>query len=342
MALSRGWRAARRGMRRGARTPWPGRDLVILLALVLALGMSAGVRRCAAQPARDASDATAPAADGADGTAPDGQDAATGVTTSLTAEADGGTLVLSGNVGSRTADDLSAIIQELNALHDEGIQAGVAVTSLDGSITLTYQQDQSFYAASTIKAPYVCAVLEEDLPAGTASLASLRDPMSSVLLYSDNDSYKQLRDSYGDDVFLAWLQQHDISAGTYGSQADYARDHYPFSTPEQLTQMWQAIWAFVSSDAEGAAYMKDLLARREESPIADALGSQTETYSKAGWYPETDGSDAAPASNDAGIVIHGGGSTSYVISVMSTAPSELGKLKGLISAIDHLMDAEGA
>ena len=308
--------------------------------------MSATVRRCSAQPAGDGTDAVTPVDGTADGTAPDDQgaapDAAPGAPTSLTAEADGGALVLSGDVGSRTADDLSAIVQELDALHDEGIQAGVAVTSLDGSITLTYQRDQSFYAASTIKAPYACAVLEEGLPAGTASLASLRDLLSSMLLYSDNGSYKQMRDSYGDDMFLTWLQQHDVSAGTYGSLSDYAHDHYPFSTPEQLTQMWQAIWAFASSDAQGASYLRDLLARREESPIADALGSQTETYSKAGWYPQTDSSDAAPASNDAGVVIHGSDSTSYVISVMSTAPSELDRLEGLISAIDHLMSADGA
>lgn len=312
----------------------------MLLALILVLGVGTGIRRCSAQPAGGGTDAVTSPDGTTDSAASDGQGSA-GDTT-LTAEADGGTLTLSGNVGSRTADELSAVVQELDALHDEGIQAGVTVTSLDGSVTLTYQQDQSFYAASTIKAPYICAVLEEGIPSGTASLASLRDPMSSALLYSDNDSYKQLRDSYGDDVFLTWLQQHCISAGTYASLSDYARDHYPFSTPEQLAQMWQAIWTFMSSDAEGASYLKDLLARREESPITDALGSQTETYSKAGWYPETDDSGAAPASNDAGVVIHGSNSTSYVISVMSTAPSELDRLKGLISAIDHLMNAGGA
>lgn len=328
------------------RMPWPERALVFLVTLVLALGVGAGVRRCLAQPTDYGPDVITPTDSVTDGTTPDDQgaatDAASNAPTSLTAEADGGALVLSGDVGNRTVDDLSAVVQELDALQDGGIQAGVAVTSLDGSITLTYQQDQSFYAASTIKAPYVCAVLEEDLPAGTTSLASLRDAMSSMLLYSDNDSYRQLRDSYGDDVFLTWLQRHDVTAGTYGSLSDYARDHYPFSTPEQLTQMWQAVWAFVSGDAQGASYLKDLLARREESPIANALGPQTETYSKAGWYPETDGSDAAPASNDAGVVIHGSASTSYVISVMSTAPSELDRLEGLISAIDHLMDADGA
>lgn len=332
-------------MWRGALAPWLDRALVIPLALILALGVSVTVRRCSAQPTSDGPGTTTPTGNAVGGTAPDGRgdatDAGPNAATSLTAEADGGTVVLTGDVGSHTADDLSAIVQELDALHDGGIQAGVTVTSLDGSITLTYQQDQSFYAASTIKAPYACAVLEEGLPAGTVSLTSLRDPVSSALLYSDNESYKQLRDSYGDDVFLTWLQRHDVSMGTYGSLSDYARDHYPFSTPEQLTQMWRAIWAFVSSDAQGASYLKDLLARREESPIADALGPQTETYSKAGWYPETDGSDAAPASNDAGVVIHGSDSTSYVISVMSTAPSELDKLKGLISAIDHLMNAGG-
>lgn len=260
-------------------------------------------------------------------------------------DVDSFTLAATSTSGGLTESDLDGVAQALRDLGQKGIHPAISLETFDGSLTVSYNENTSYYTASSIKALYVTALMEKKVDTGSVSYANIQAPVEAAIIYSDNASYEKLRSSYGSEVLSQWMRDHDVPAGVYESVEDYAETGYPRSTSAQLLAAWKAIYAYTSSGKGKGATLADLLTRREKSPIREALATEdgagdVMTMSKAGWYPLTDGQQVNPATNDAGVVIREGNDRgSYTLAVMSDADADLDALEPLVKSLDRLVCA---
>ncbi len=95
--------------------------------------------------------------------------------------------------GSQAYADFAAAV---GTIEDSGHQVSVVVVRPDGSEVFSYHADQTYYSASSIKAPFVAALYETQVEAGSVSLDSVDGLASAAVVNSDNDCYDSLRRSY--------------------------------------------------------------------------------------------------------------------------------------------------
>ncbi len=240
-----------------------------------------------------------------------------------------------GHPRPQTIACMSAVQEEISLLEAHGVDVGFSLRDLDGHEVVAYQANKDFYTASSIKGPYVTSLLERGVDGGDLPLGDVASRVRSIILYSDNDAYESLVDQYGAEDFAGWLEEAGVGTGVYDDLDAYVGTKYPRSTPSQLADEWEGIHAYLGHGTEASELLASLSEERETSPIRDALGSDTRSWSKAGWYPTRESDRVTPAANDAGIVLHQDGS-GYVLAVMSTSPADLDALEGLIRALDEL------
>jgi beta-lactamase class A len=252
-----------------------------------------------------------------------------------------GTLEVTGIARDGSAQEVANLESAISGFEGNGWSLGIYLEDLDGETRVSYNAESSFYTASSIKGPYVCALLQELVDTGQVSWEDVSDRVTRTIVDSDNDAYASLVEQYGQDFFVSWLDEHDVSFGPYETRQQYIAWKYPHSTPHQLAEEWEAVYAYLSSGDGHSSDLAGLFQARTTSPIADALGDRYVTWSKAGWYPKDESAIFGKAANDAGVVLvpasQGG---PYIVVVMSTAPAELDQLEPVISALDTLDAAE--
>lgn len=207
-------------------------------------------------------------------------------------------------------------IQEL-----DGINYAYYIYDIESGWELSYHENDRFYSASAIKAPYVISVIEQD----ASALKKSKPYIDAAITVSDNDSYVYLRKTYGEEVFEEWLQE--IDCGEVEKEYNYAN-----VTAKEMGKMWLEIYDFLESDREGADYCGELLANVSHSFLLEELGEDYTVYSKGGWI----GEGSYWAENDAGAVLCA--DHPYVIAVLSTAYTQTEKLGTLAEALDGIHD----
>lgn len=228
---------------------------------------------------------------------------------------------------------VQALVDEISAQEEKGYRIGFILYDVDSGLELSYNADELFYPASSIKGPYVTSLYQQLVESGTLSEDELEAPASRVLLYSDNDSYKNLRLNFTGDPFQTWLEAAGVSSGTYGSLDEYAQEWYPDTTPRQLLGMWQHIYAYLETHSAAADKLGYFLSQREVSALDQALAGSEVSWGKAGWYPSDEGS-AYSATVDAGIVWSERGP--YIALVMSDIPDDMEALVPIFAALDKI------
>lgn len=230
-------------------------------------------------------------------------------------------------------DQLSAAI---NAIEAEGYAVGLALYDINTGITVSYNADLAFYSASSLKGPYVIGLTKYQLGDNVTSESGR---IENIVEWSDNDAYSSLRDAYGNDSFA----QLADAAGATAMSATPAADNfagydfystsltdnkYEYISPNQLLALWKECYGFLSSDEPGANYLSEVFQTPEISAIrmsASALGT---TWSKAGWYPDSDGYNTTV---DAGAVCTNTGD--FILCVMTNKGEDFVALESIVSPL---------
>lgn len=223
------------------------------------------------------------------------------------------------------------LTQAIGEFEDTGDLISFAMRDLATGNTLTYDSGRVQYPASSIKAPYTCAVYELLLETGKADFELVRPLAEETILESSDEAYSELHDRYGMDVFGRWLQDADVGPGEYSSYGEMLIWHYPHMNTDQLLGMWLYIYDYVQRDTPYAQNLSDLLNRRQVSAMRDALGTEVRTQSKMGWFEYFGDFFSEPATVEAGIVYAPEGT--YVVAVMTTAPAQISELQPIFTAL---------
>lgn len=225
------------------------------------------------------------------------------------------------------------LLNEIRTLHDNGHQIGLMMVDLNSGEYLSYNADQNFYSASSIKAFYIAAVASSSPEAVSNDSQS----MQKAVMYSDNDAYMYLHKKYHYDVMHAWCDKAQVPDDVWNVM-------YPDYSARDVCQLWCENYYWFKDDAEG---QKD--AWWYESPnmsnIRKIVDENTVTRTKAGWIAENyyeDGTGVTrflSATNEGGIVYDG--EHPFIIAVMSDVPSDFAQIydveKTLLDAHDEMI-----
>ncbi|WP_180326467.1 serine hydrolase [Raoultibacter phocaeensis] len=232
------------------------------------------------------------------------------------------------------AEEHAAVLQRaISAFGDSGYHTGFVVLDLTTGRGVSYNADENFFSASTVKAPFATFLWQELIETGEADLGStlvkddvrggtgimaleedkdeytLEEVVANTIMYSDNTGYAMLRNHYDGDSWDAW------TAGAGVPEAESEAGWYYNYCARDLAKYWIAIDAYLETNTEGAQSIEKLFGSTEISFIRQALGSECEVRAKAGFESSFVGS--AAALNDAGIVESPTGD--YLVAVMSDA-----------------------
>lgn len=231
------------------------------------------------------------------------------------------------------AQDIPDVQNAIAAYYDEGYEVGFVVYDLATGEGLGYNADERFFAASTVKAPFVAFAAQSMVDDGQASfdeevfedmvldgtgvmssdnvdLYDLRTVMSNTIVYSDNTGYGLLRERFDQGGFEAWCAAAGVNAVSWDGE------WYPYYSPRDLAKLWLNVGAYVARGEGSAPWLADLLSQTNSSFLREALGERNQVLSKPGYEIDTAWYDMG-ALNDAGLVL--GDSDAYVIVIMSDA-----------------------
>ncbi len=212
--------------------------------------------------------------------------------------------------------DLDAVVR---SIEQQGFDVGYYVAATDGEELFSYHADEVFYAASSIKGPYVLSNFSEGVPSGGRGL------VEEAIQWSDNAAYWYLRVNYGYEALTAQLLDIGVSE-------EDASKTYVHLTPAQLATLWLKNY-WVLDDSPDAEFLRSVFESPENAPVA-ALGEGS--YSKGGWIA----TESLHCTVDAGIVDHG--DNRYVMAAMISAGEDEELLGRLVTAIDAYEQADYA
>ena len=210
-----------------------------------------------------------------------------------------------------------------SALSDLNASAAFTIVDAQSGKGIQYNADVHLYAASSAKA-WFSLFLAQLVDEGTISL---EDPVScwatdypisqsrwdgsycvgslieNTLLYSDNAAYSALRNAYEGIGYAQWLTDLGIDPVVIADTS-----WYPFLSPVASAQMWTNVYTYMNSDAEDAAWLKQLLENTQVSFLRDALADENVS---AGGNAISAGAEEAQAEDSvqSGEAVLGGAST---------------------------------
>lgn len=233
--------------------------------------------------------------------------------------------------GFADSDGYRELLYQVAVWQRTGYALGFALTDLGSGARISYNVDQVFYPASSIKAPFVCSLYEELVENGTSEAAL--DPVAeNTIVNSDNDAFRSLHATYGESAFATWLQAAGVPATAGHGFSYFTQYYYPQISTAQLDLMWTEIYRYCTSGTAPSQTLASYLSQRTTSPIADAVGNRYGSWGKAGWYYSSGDYGAEPATVDAGIVF--ADSHPYRLVMMSNAPGMLDQMADLAAGMD--------
>ena len=212
--------------------------------------------------------------------------------------------------------------QELNnaiyAITGQGYNVGFVMVDLFTGQGISYNGNQNYYSASTIKGPYVVC-LNETLPWSKNEWSNV---MTNTIKVSSNWDYSALRRAFGSTQFSGWLSDAGCSWVN-------ASKEYTDITPKALSQLWIKNYSYFTSDQENSMWCADLFVSTKNSFISQTFSQEYKVYSKAGWLSSGGYYDIQ---SDAGIVMKDG--NPYVVTVLSSAYGRQDLLGNLVAQLD--------
>lgn len=223
-------------------------------------------------------------------------------------------------ISSETSSRLQEIIDRFE---NEGYEIGFVLVDITTGDAISYHAGAEIYSASVIKAPYIFSLLEN-------GVAMTKD-IYLAGNQSDNDAYVRIRNTYGNQVFIDWLE------GT-GVPKEQGNTRYIMTTPLDLCRMFYKGTGLVLGDSEASEWARTIFTDSLNSAAALTIGTDEnkKVYSKAGWIA-TEGGAVTNSYTNGAIV---DGEYPYVVTVMSNSMGYIGVeyAKELMPILDEIHD----
>lgn len=224
--------------------------------------------------------------------------------------------------------DTSDLNAAIDSMESEGYSVGCFFLNLNTGQGVAYNLDTRIYGASSFKGIYA-AYLSEHLADGKSGLSSSAiSLMDASVRYSDNNAFSNLRNRYDGSGFTDWLE-------SCGVDSDIAHDtHFPRYSARESALLWFHIYTYLQSDTQAAKHLREIYTQTNLSLIRDVAeenAADVTVMNKAGWIAS---SPRFSGLCDAGLIECDG--TTYLMSVMSSAPDSTGHREKLTSIIEEL------
>lgn len=273
------------------------------------------------------------------------------------------------SLGQNEEKDMAALDAAIDSMESEGYSVGCFFLNLNTGQGVAYNLDTRIYGASSFKGIYA-AYLSEHLADGEAGLSSSAvSLMDASVRYSDNNAFSNLRNRYDGAGFASWIE-------SCGVNSDIVHDtHFPRYSARESALLWFHIYNYLQSGTSTAQHLREIYTQTNVSFIRDGVGevitseaaglttdvaastdtsgsgvgsadatssansaanpsgagSSATVMNKAGWIAS---SPRFSGLCDAGLIECNG--TTYVMSVMSSAPDSAGNREKLTSIIGEL------
>lgn len=221
---------------------------------------------------------------------------------------------LSGEEAPDIPEDQLAVLEVIvAAIEADGAEVGFVFYDLESGLGLCYGADTSIYGASSFKAPYALYLCEDLAETGLVVLSDTDLALiEAAIIYSNNDAYVALRDSYDAVDFDSWVASVGAEDASY---LDYS--HYPWYCARSSAKLWTEMYLYLQTGSETSQWLGELLASTETSFLRSAIADTGATvWSKAGWCAGS--SELYNSTSDAGIVELDG--HTYILSIMTSMP----------------------
>lgn len=221
-------------------------------------------------------------------------------------------------------ESLAALQDTLDQAQELG-DVGVVFYDLSSGKGVTYNADAEVYGASSYKALYVLYVCELLVETGQVSLddalgtyggysmgwLTVRDPIETSVVNSDNDSFIALRATFDQDGYEDWI----AALGVEDEVALDPMSDFPTYCPRTSAKLWREMSEYLSRESETSQWLSGLLASTTRSFIRDGIADDhAMVRNKAGWISEA----GCNATCDAGLIDVDG--DTYIMSIMSSMP----------------------
>lgn len=213
---------------------------------------------------------------------------------------------------------LEMLYSAMDDLTEDNRDFGFMLIDVNSGKGLSYNVDEIFYTASSIKGPFAASFACQD----PDTAAGWEATIINMLVNSDNDAYTTLNNTYRRVYIQEWCEE-------IGIDPDPFRYKYPHIPTRYLTALWMRSYEFFESGEFGAqagSWFED----PAYSLIHSELGDRYVTRSKAGWLVDDDPTHTTTV--DGGIVYADNGP--YVIVIMSKVPRDIEPLRPLMQALE--------
>lgn len=205
-----------------------------------------------------------------------------------------------------------------------GYTVGFTLINLNTGKGVAYNLDSRVYGASSFKGPYaayLCQHLgDNDVSypsgseaAGSGVSSSIYSLMQPMILYSDNNAFSSLRNSYDSAGFAEWLN-------SCGVDSEIMHDtHFPRYSARESALLWLHTYQYLKTNTPTAQNLASLYEQTNvsfiRSGVSDDEGVEA-VLNKAGWCA---GRERFTGLCDAGLIKCTDGTT-YLMSTMTNSP----------------------
>mgnify|MGYP002626445800 CR=1 FL=1 len=200
-------------------------------------------------------------------------------------------------------------------------KVNIAMVDVTTGQALTFSPSRSMYSASCLKGPYV-ASLNKWKPYSRSSSWAMRE----TIVWSNNDTYAQLRETYGSETMRKMHAYAQISSSQYSIK-------YHYLPTVDLAKLWVGTyWYFYQDTNRNSKWARSLYTHGYNSFIYQSMRNTWKVHAKPGWYP----GGGYNVQNDAGVIMAkvDGVSRPYVLAVMTSACGRYGELRRLVRLVD--------
>lgn len=168
---------------------------------------------------------------------------------------------------SLSEEGQNTIQTALTPFMENEYDVGFILMDLQTGSGYSYNLDQEVYGASSFKGPVLIYGCQEALEPGILSIDTVNDSASNAIIYSDNNSYYNMRaifEEYSEISLVNWLANMNIDSDV---ETDTSFPHY--SVRESVKLWMNAYLYFTSSesDLEIVSWAQDLFSQTEVSML---------------------------------------------------------------------------
>lgn len=144
---------------------------------------------------------------------------------------------------------------------------GFILMDLQTGSGYSYNLDQEVYGASSFKGPVLIYGCQEALEPGILSIDTVNDSASNAIIYSDNNSYYNMRaifEEYSEISLVSWLANMNIDSDV---ENDTSFPHY---SVRESAKLWMNAYLYFTSsesDPEIVSWAQDLFSQTEVSML---------------------------------------------------------------------------